>query len=102
MRGKIANQHPKPVKSLNQAKQSWFVLSGTAHSVEKCSTAQFKAFLKPFIHLVRDADTVGMYKKNTLDIFEKWYMLCSIPKACTALYSTQSEAEQAIEQVVVN
>jgi hypothetical protein len=92
--------HPGPKLSLNQAKQSWFVLDNEPLPVSMCSTQDFKAFIRPYMKAVKDPDTVAMARQRTLDIYERWFLLCNLSKARTALYQSQSDAEQAIEQAL--
>jgi hypothetical protein len=94
-------QHPGPALSLKQARASWFVLDDLPCAVATCSTSEFKRFARRHVPKgFKDQDTLALLRQNALDLCERWYILCALRAARTALYSTQNDAEQAIEQAL--
>ena len=89
----------RPRVSYQQAKSSYFIHGNQVLSVSQCSASLFReAVLALTPHWTSDESYNGFLAASKIDPVIRWYLLCSLSEAkrSLTLYSSRSEAEQAL------
>jgi len=68
----------RPVISLMQAKVSYFIHDGKAHSVADCSDDTFKEAILKLVPNWITHETYAPILEESMDIHSRWFLLCSL------------------------
>lgn len=90
---------PRPILPYHQALRSWFVLDGTVHSVEMCSSAIFLEFIvgcKRGQSRLSSSSLITLIETN--DSSEaRWFVLCELQMGRyeVVLYDSEQDAKNS-------
>ena len=89
-----------PRVSFHDARDSWFLYQGNVYSVRACQSSVFKDSIEQYRvkkgRKNEDERVAELMQADTLDIFERWFLLCEVPSL--PLFTSYEHAQRVHNQ----